>query len=115
MRRGSDDHLISLRAAYLHKMSVYTSNYTSAAKRLSFLLDKQLDLQDANELTDEQMEAIVADLAKGLQLDHPNIIRCYKAWQDRERRCINFITEFFTSGNLRDFRQRHQHLEVSLF
>ena len=106
---------VSLRAPYLYKMSFYSSENTAATKRPSLLLDKRSDLQDANELTDEQMEAIVADLAKGLQLDHPNIIRCYKAWQDRERRCINFITEFFTSGNLRDFRQRHQHLEVSLF
>ena len=70
-------------------------------------------LQQANNLSDEQMTAIVAELDKGLELDHPNIIRCYRAWHDKEQRCINFITEFFTSGNLRDFRQRHKHLEVS--
>ena len=70
-------------------------------------------LQQANSLSDEQMTAIVGELDKGLELDHPNIIRCYRAWHDKEKKCINFITEFFTSGNLRDFRQRHKHLEVS--
>ena len=47
-------------------------------------------------------------------MDHPNIIKCYRAWHDKEGACINFITEFFTSGNLRDYRQRHKHLEVGL-
>ena len=26
--------------------------------------------------------------------------------------CINLITEFFTSGNLREYRQKHRHLEL---
>lgn len=71
-------------------------------------------LQEDNQLSDEQMTAIVAELAKGLELEHPNIIRCYRAWHDQRDGCINFITEFFTSGNLREYRQRHKHLEVSL-
>ena len=69
-------------------------------------------LQDANGLSQEQMTAIVGELEKGIDLDHPNIIKCYRAWHDRNAQCINFITEFFTSGNLRDFRQKHKHLEV---
>lgn len=71
-------------------------------------------LQDANGLADEQMTAIVGELEKGIDLDHPNIIKCYRAWHDTQGQCINFITEFFTSGNLRDFRQKHKHLEVNL-
>ena len=69
-------------------------------------------LQTANGLTSEQMTSIVGELEKGIDLDHPNIIKCYRTWHDKNAKCINFITEFFTSGNLRDFRQKHKHLEV---
>lgn len=69
-------------------------------------------LQEDNDLSDSQMTAILGELAKGLELEHSNIIRCYRAWHDEQAQCINFITEFFTSGNLREFRQRHKHLEV---
>lgn len=69
-------------------------------------------LQQANGLDDVQMTSIVQELEKGIDLDHPNIIKCYRAWHDKQAGCINFITEFFTSGNLRDYRQRHKHLEL---
>jgi len=64
------------------------------------------------DLDDEQMTKIAAEMSIGLQLDHPNIIRCYKCWQDTQAHCINLVTEYFTSGNLRDYRQRHKHLEL---
>ncbi len=41
-----------------------------------------------------------------------NIIKCYRCWPDPKEHCINLITEFFTSGNLRDYRQRHKHFEL---
>ncbi|KAK9786274.1 hypothetical protein WJX73_002868 [Symbiochloris irregularis] len=69
-------------------------------------------LQSSLHLDDGQMQNIVAEMATGLGLDHPNIIRCYRTWQDEEKQCINLITEFFTSGNLREYRQRHKHLEL---
>ena len=43
--------------------------------------------------------------------EHPNIIRCYRCWQDMDNHCINLITEYFTSGNLREYRQKHKHLD----
>ena len=58
------------------------------------------------------MHNIVGEMATGLGLEHQNIIRCYRSWQDEENHCINLITEFFTSGNLREYRQRHKHLEL---
>ncbi len=58
------------------------------------------------------MEAIVAEMSIGLEQEHPSIIHCYRCWLDRRAHCINLITEFFTSGNLRDYRQRHKHLEL---
>jgi WNK lysine deficient protein kinase len=45
-------------------------------------------------------------------LDHANIIRCLRCWQDQDQHCVNLLTEYFTSGNLRDYRQKHKHLEL---
>jgi WNK lysine deficient protein kinase len=64
------------------------------------------------ELDDATMQKITDEMSKGLQLEHPNIIKCFRCWHDTENHCINLITEFFTSGNLRDYRQRHKHLEL---
>lgn len=58
-----------------------------------------------------QAEGIIDEMRKGLHLEHPNIIRCYSCWVDSRRRCINLITELFTSGNLRDYRQHYRHLD----
>ena len=52
----------------------------------------------------------MADRWCGLQ-EHPNIIKCYRCWQDMDSHCINLITEYFTSGNLREYRQKHKHLD----
>lgn len=65
-------------------------------------------LKEHNQLSDEQMASIAQEMRVGLDQDHPNIIRCYKCWQDSESKCINLVTEFFTSGNLREYRQRHK-------
>jgi len=58
----------------------------------------------------EQLDAVVADIQKGLELEHPNIIKCYKCWTDDSS--INLITELFTSGNLRQYRNLHKHLDL---
>lgn len=60
--------------------------------------------------SEEQLNAVVADIQKGLQLEHPNIIKCYKCWTDSHS--INLITELFTSGNLRQYRNLHKHLDL---
>jgi len=60
--------------------------------------------------SEEQLGAVVADIQKGLELEHPNIIKCYKCWTDSSS--INLITELFTSGNLRQYRNLHKHLDL---
>jgi Protein tyrosine and serine/threonine kinase len=69
-------------------------------------------MQEHHNLDEAQMEAIVAEMSIGLEQEHNSIIHCYRCWLDRRAHCINLITEFFTSGNLRDYRQRHKHLEL---
>ena len=68
--------------------------------------------REANQLDEEQIHQIAAEMSIGVDLDHPNVIRCFKCWADKEQNCVNLITEYFTSGNLREFRSQHKHLEL---
>ena len=68
--------------------------------------------REANQLDHDQIHQIAAEMSIGVDLDHPNVIRCFKCWADKEQNCVNLITEYFTSGNLREFRSQHKHLEL---
>ncbi|KAL4418974.1 hypothetical protein ABPG77_000887 [Micractinium sp. CCAP 211/92] len=67
---------------------------------------------DPNGLSHDQMKSIVDEISYGLGLDHPHVIKCFQCWEDEEHGCINMITEFFTSGALREYRQRHKSLDI---
>lgn len=69
---------------------------------------------EPHHLSDEQLQQIVAEMTKGLDLEHPNIIKCFECWKDQQRHCINLITELFTSGNLRQYRNLHKHLDLKV-
>ncbi|KAG8388544.1 hypothetical protein BUALT_Bualt02G0136500 [Buddleja alternifolia] len=45
-------------------------------------------------------------------LKHKNIIKFYNSWVDTRKEHINFITEIFTSGTLRQYRKKHKHVDV---
>ncbi|KAK1264485.1 putative serine/threonine-protein kinase WNK5 [Acorus gramineus] len=45
-------------------------------------------------------------------LDHSSIIRFNASWIDLDRRTFNFITEMFTSGTLREYRQRYKRVNI---
>ncbi|KAL8547634.1 hypothetical protein ACS0TY_007093 [Phlomoides rotata] len=45
-------------------------------------------------------------------LKHKNIIKFYNSWVDPKKEHINFITEIFTSGNLREYRKKHKHVDL---
>jgi WNK lysine deficient protein kinase len=67
---------------------------------------------EPHHLSGAQLHEIVEEMTKGVELEHPNIIKCFKCWEDREHSCINLITELFTSGNLRQYRNLHKHLDL---
>jgi WNK lysine deficient protein kinase len=67
---------------------------------------------EPHHLSAEQLREIVEEMTKGLELEHPNIIKCFKCWEDPDAGCINLITELFTSGNLRQYRNLHKHLDL---
>lgn len=45
-------------------------------------------------------------------LKHKNIIALYSVWRDENRNTLNFITEVCTSGNLREYRNKHKHVSM---
>uniref|UniRef100_A0A2P2P2W9 non-specific serine/threonine protein kinase n=1 Tax=Rhizophora mucronata TaxID=61149 RepID=A0A2P2P2W9_RHIMU len=45
-------------------------------------------------------------------LKHKNIIKFYSSWVDTKHENINFITEIFTSGTLRQYREKHKHVDL---
>ncbi|WCJ36147.1 hypothetical protein M5689_017363 [Euphorbia peplus] len=45
-------------------------------------------------------------------LKHKNIIKFYNSWVDTKNENINFITEIFTSGTLRQYRRKHKHVDL---
>ncbi|KDD73819.1 hypothetical protein H632_c1815p0, partial [Helicosporidium sp. ATCC 50920] len=62
----------------------------------------------AHGLSADQMMRTVHEIACGVGLDHPNVIRTYQCWLDEDTCTINMVTEYFTSGNLREYRARHK-------
>eukprot|EP00899_Mesostigma_viride_P021164 jgi/Mesvir1/29049/Mv18358-RA.1 len=46
------------------------------------------------------------------KLKNEYIITFYGSWKDETNHCINFITELFTSGSLRDFRKKHKDIDI---
>ncbi|XP_038694328.1 probable serine/threonine-protein kinase WNK4 isoform X2 [Tripterygium wilfordii] len=45
-------------------------------------------------------------------LNHDSIIKFYTSWIDVNRRTFNFITEMFTSGTLREYRNKYKHVDT---
>ncbi|XP_042951642.1 probable serine/threonine-protein kinase WNK3 isoform X2 [Carya illinoinensis] len=45
-------------------------------------------------------------------LKHKNIIKFYNSWIDTKNESINFITEIFSSGTLRQYRRKHKQVDL---
>jgi WNK lysine deficient protein kinase len=67
---------------------------------------------DDNHLSRDQMHRAVEEMSTGLGLEHPHVIKSFQCWEDTQAGCINMVTEFFTSGNLRDYRRKHKSLDI---
>lgn len=50
---------------------------------------------------DEELERLYAEVHLLKTLKHKNIIKFYNSWVDEKTKNVNFITEIFTSGTLR--------------
>eukprot|EP01018_Ginkgo_biloba_P015235 Gb_00554 [translate_table: standard] len=71
----------------------------------------QVKVQDVLK-TPEDLERLYSEVHLLRTLKHKNIIKFYTSWVDIKTQNINFITEMFTSGTLREYRQKHKRVDV---
>lgn len=71
----------------------------------------QIKVQDVLR-TPEDLERLYSEVHLLKTLKHKHIIKFYHAWVDTNTKNINFITEIFTSGTLRQYRKRHRHVDL---
>ncbi|GMH11318.1 hypothetical protein Nepgr_013159 [Nepenthes gracilis] len=60
----------------------------------------------------EDLERLYCEIHLLKTLNHKNIMKFYASWVDTAKRNINFITEMFTSGTLRQYRLKHKRVNI---
>lgn len=60
----------------------------------------------------EDLQRIYSEVHLLKTLKHKSIIKFYTSWVDEETQKINFITEMFTSGTLREYRRKHKRVDI---
>ncbi|KAJ8572974.1 hypothetical protein K7X08_009485 [Anisodus acutangulus] len=60
----------------------------------------------------EDLERLYCEIHLLKTLKHKNIMTFYTSWVDPANRNINFVTEMFTSGTLRQYRQKHKRVNI---
>ena len=61
-------------------------------------------------IDNEEHDRILAEIRVLRALKHKNIMSFYKWWYNEKKGQVNFISEMFASGTLRQYRKRHRHL-----
>ncbi|GER44677.1 kinase [Striga asiatica] len=60
----------------------------------------------------EDLERLYCEIHLLKTLKHSNIMKFYTSWVDTANRNINFVTEMFTSGTLRQYRLKHKRINI---
>lgn len=60
----------------------------------------------------EDLERLYCEIHLLETLKHKNIMKFYTSWVDTTNRNINFVTEMFTSGTLRQYRLKHKRVNI---
>ncbi|KAL5566922.1 hypothetical protein UlMin_030086 [Ulmus minor] len=60
----------------------------------------------------EDLERLYCEIHLLKTLKHKNIMKFYASWVDTANRNINFVTEMFTSGTLRQYRLKHKRVNI---
>lgn len=60
----------------------------------------------------EELERLYCEIHLLKTLKHNNIMKFYTSWVDPANRNINFVTEMFTSGTLRQYRLKHRRVNI---
>lgn len=70
----------------------------------------KVDLATFGGIDLQEQDRILAEIRVLKTLKHKNIMSFYKWWYNEEKGQINFISELFSSGTLRQYRKKHKHL-----
>ncbi|XP_052194466.1 LOW QUALITY PROTEIN: probable serine/threonine-protein kinase WNK9 [Diospyros lotus] len=60
----------------------------------------------------EDLERLYCEIHLLKTLKHQNIMKFYSSWVDTANRNINFVTEMFTSGTLKQYREKHKRVNI---
>ncbi|OVA01492.1 Protein kinase domain [Macleaya cordata] len=60
----------------------------------------------------QDLERLYSEVHLLKTLKHENIVKFYNSWVDDKKKTINIITELFTSGSLRQYRQKHKNVDM---
>lgn len=60
----------------------------------------------------DELQRLYSEVHLLKSLQHESIIRFHSSWIDIDRRTFNFITEMFTSGTLREYRQKYHQVDL---
>ncbi|CAI9118474.1 OLC1v1020052C3 [Oldenlandia corymbosa var. corymbosa] len=60
----------------------------------------------------DDLERLYCEIHLLKTLKHKNIMKFYASWVDTANRNINFVTEMFTSGTLRQYRLKHKKVNI---
>ncbi|XP_028767588.1 probable serine/threonine-protein kinase WNK4 isoform X2 [Neltuma alba] len=60
----------------------------------------------------EDLSKLYSEVHLLKSLKHENIIKFYNSWIDDQKKTVNMITELFTSGNLRQYREKHRYVDM---
>ncbi|KAK4266345.1 hypothetical protein QN277_027285 [Acacia crassicarpa] len=60
----------------------------------------------------EDLERLYSEIHLLKTLKHKSIMKFYTSWVDTANRHINFVTEMFTSGTLRQYRLKHKRVNI---
>ncbi|XVE66004.1 hypothetical protein DITRI_Ditri08aG0046700 [Diplodiscus trichospermus] len=60
----------------------------------------------------EDLERLYCEIHLLKTLKHENIMKFYTSWVDAANRNINFVTEMFTSGTLKQYRLKHRRVNI---
>ncbi|KAK4855599.1 hypothetical protein QYF36_008907 [Acer negundo] len=60
----------------------------------------------------EELERLYCEIHLLKTLKHKNIMKFCTSWVDTAKRNINFVTEMFTSGTLRQYRLKHRKVNI---
>jgi len=60
----------------------------------------------------EALERLYSEVHILNALDHDSIMQFHSSWVDSNKGTFNFITEMFTSGTLRQYRQKYRRVDI---